>query len=74
MDCQMDTGQNNEFYFIKTNVWLSVVSTINGMLCVGCLEKRLKRQLRADDFTSASINSPKHGAKSLRLLDRLTKK
>lgn len=71
VDCQMDTGKNNEFYFIKTELWLSVMPTINGMLCIGCLEKRLGRQLKADDFTEASINSPRHGAKSLRLLNRL---
>lgn len=70
-DCQIDTGKNNEFYFIKTELWLSVMPTINGMLCVGCLEKSLGRKLRADDFTKASINSPKHGQKSLRLLNRL---
>lgn len=70
-DCQIDTGKNNEFYFIKTELWLSVMPTINGMLCIGCLENRLGRQLTATDFTSASINSPQHGQKSLQLLNRL---
>ena len=71
IDCDVDTGKAYEFYFIKTELWLSVMPSIAGMLCIGCLEDRLGRMLRTDDFTDASINSPHHGQKSMRLLSRL---
>jgi len=38
-------------------------------LCIGCLEKRLKRKLTRLDFTSAPINSMP--GRSERLQDRL---
>lgn len=74
VDCGVDTGKAHEFYFVDTKLWLSVMPSINGMLCVGCLEKRLGRQLRASDFPDVTINSPKHGSKSMRLLSRLRAK
>ena len=74
LDCGIDTGQANEFYFVHTKLWLQAVGSIKGMLCLGCLEKRLGRKLVASDFPDVSINSTKHGQKSLRLLARLTAK
>lgn len=71
VDCRVDTGKIGEFYFIKTALWLGVMPTISGMLCVGCLEKRLGRRLVRGDFTEATINSPKYVGKSQRLLSRL---
>lgn len=72
MDCGNDTGQMKEFYFVATELWLAATKLIKGMLCIGCLEFRIRRRLVASDFTDASINSPYHGEKSARLLDRLT--
>lgn len=73
-DCGNDTGKMKEFYFLKTELWLTVMQSINGMLCIGCLEGRLGRTLCATDFTDASINSLRHGSgKSDRLVDRLTR-
>ncbi|QSM01148.1 hypothetical protein SEA_NANOSMITE_124 [Mycobacterium phage Nanosmite] len=70
-DCGVDTGKINEFYFIRTDLWLSVMPSIDGMLCVGCIEIRLGRRLVSTDFTNASINSLYHGRKSDRLVNRL---
>jgi hypothetical protein len=72
LDCGVDTGKANEHYFINTETWLKVVGSIVGMLCVGCLETRLGRKLNKQDFPDVTINSPKYGNKSLRLLNRLT--
>ena len=72
VDCKVDTGKINEHYFIRTDLWLKVMPTIYGMLCIGCLEKRLGRKLRKTDFTDAFINSPKFEPKSQRLMNRLT--
>jgi len=71
VDCRMDTGKIGEYYFIHTPLWLSVVGSKTGMLCVGCLEKRLGRKLRRNDFTNAWINDPRYGHKSQRLMSRL---
>jgi len=72
LDCSQDTGRMNEHYFIQTETWLSVVGSKIGMLCVGCLESRLGRKLLPKDFPDVTINNPKYGNKSQRLLDRLT--
>ncbi|MDO8571929.1 MAG: hypothetical protein Q7R79_04590 [bacterium] len=71
VDCGIDTGKIHEHYFIKTELWLTVMPTIEGMLCIGCLEKRLGRRLSKKDFTDARINDPYYGAKSQRLISRL---
>lgn len=60
-----------EYYFIRTELWLTVVPSVKGMLCVGCLETRLGRTLTAADFTDAYINQPGYIAQSTRLLNRL---
>jgi hypothetical protein len=71
MDCGVDTGKIHEHYFVHTSVWLSVVNSIQGMLCISCLEKRLGRQLRSEDFTNCYISNPKRNTMSMLLLSRL---
>jgi hypothetical protein len=71
MDCQVDISKIGEHYFIKTDLWLSVVSSNKGMLCIGCLEKRIGRLLTKADFTDCYINNPKFSGMSKRLLNRL---
>ncbi len=71
LDCQIDTGKIYEHYFINTDTWLSVVGSKTGMLCVGCLEKRLGRTLTKVDFPKVTINDPKYSKMSTRLLNRI---
>ena len=71
LDCQVDTGKIHEHYFIHTATWLSVVKSIRGMLCVGCLEKRLERRLTKADFPDITVNNPRYEAKSQRLMERM---
>jgi hypothetical protein len=71
LDCKIDTGKISEHYFIKTSIWMEVVGSIEGMLCIGCLEKRLNRCLTKNDFTDCYLNDPKIGSKSERFLARL---
>lgn len=73
LDCGQDTGKMGEYYFICTSLWLSVVGSKKGMLCIGCLEARLGRELTAADFTGAYINQPGYPiCRSARLTSRLT--
>jgi hypothetical protein len=57
VDCSRNT--QHEHYFVHNEVWASAGMPECGMLCVGCLEDRLGRQLTSRDFTSAHINNPK---------------
>jgi hypothetical protein len=64
-----------EHYVVHNELWPEGVR----VLCVGCLETRLGRQLVADDFTDCPLNDPKvkYGGRyawtwrSERLQDRL---
>lgn len=72
VDCGVDTLKIGEYYFVRTELWLSAMPSIRGMLCIGCLEERLGRRLVKSDFTNAFINRVTHGSKSQRLISRLT--
>jgi hypothetical protein len=72
LDCGIDTSRIGEFYFVQTETWISVVGSKNGMLCIGCLERRLGRLLKQSDFTDAYINRRDWGSKSARFLNRLS--
>lgn len=41
---------------VRDGLWRSVNPSIDGMLCLSCLERRLRRGLRAIDFTQAPVN------------------
>lgn len=72
LDCNEDTGKLMEFYFVHTDLWLSAAGSKEGMLCVGCLEERIGRRLTSDDFPDVTINSPRYGQKSQRLINRMS--
>lgn len=68
-DCGVDTlpsrrqrrvGFRAEFYMLHDHVWERAGAPPLGHLCIGCLEQRLGRRLRPDDFTDAPINMPLH--------------
>jgi len=54
LDCAACTLCLGEYYMVTDQVWSSVAD--RGMLCIGCLEKRLGRMLHARDFTDVPIN------------------
>ncbi len=71
-DCGMSTFY--ELYVVHDGLWDQYGS--EWMLCVGCLESRVGRQLVTEDFTAANfnphqLNNFKH-PKSERLVSRLT--
>ena len=69
MDCKIST--RSEYYMVHEWLWKRVNPNISGLLCIGCLENRLGRELTKTDFTDAPINSTDIFDKSRRLLDRL---
>lgn len=57
-DCGSCTQCNYEYYMVTDRVWYSAVTAMDasGMLCIGCLESRIDRFLKSEDFTPAPIN------------------
>lgn len=79
LDCKVDTFHNGEYYMVQFDLWYQAVPKgKSGMLCIGCLENRLGRQLTPADFLDAPLNqvdfhwpNGRIEVKSPRLLNRL---
>jgi hypothetical protein len=69
-DCGVDA--RNERYMVIDETWRqSGLGPHDGVLCVGCLETRLGRQLKYADFTWMPLNITARWTGSERLKDRL---
>lgn len=55
IDCGMNT-KAKEYYSLHDAVWFKAHSSKHGMLCIGCVERRLGRRLMPSDFNDAPIN------------------
>jgi hypothetical protein len=53
--CPVDRGFRAEFFMVHDEVW-AAAGMGAGYLCVGCLERRLGRQLTPGDFTACELN------------------
>lgn len=73
IDCGVDTSNMQEYYMVQPALWKRHVpeDKNNSMLCLGCLESRMDRQLVLDDFTDCPLNDKEYGNKSNRFLNRL---
>jgi len=72
-DCNRDTNVIDEYYMVKDELWEQATATQQAdKLCIGCLEKRIGRQLTKHDFNDAPVNELSYGTKSDRLRNRLT--
>jgi hypothetical protein len=50
----MELNDQSEVYHLRDAVWKAAgMAPFDGCLCIGCLEKRLGRQLRATDFDAS---------------------
>jgi hypothetical protein len=69
VDCSMNLLM--EWFMVHDPVWAETGLRSNGgCLCVGCLESRIGRELRPDDFPTLPVNRPGKFT-SDRLLSRL---
>jgi hypothetical protein len=66
----VNTQRIREYYTVYDAVWLAARGPLFGMLCIGCLELRLGRQLVPNDFPPLPINTGQRH-RSARLLERL---
>lgn len=72
LDCKIDTGKAGEHYMLVDKTWALVHNSNKGMICVGCVEKRLGRKLNSSDFNDSHVNRIKPGEyKSTRLMERI---
>jgi hypothetical protein len=83
-DCGMDTTPRKrpgEYYMIHDALWFAAGMThhpdgedaqFKEYLCIGCLEKRLGRELTGVDFTVAPVNNVSEYV-TPRMLDRLNR-
>lgn len=69
-DCGRDT--RDEYYMVEHRLWAEVKGAVD-MLCIGCLESRLGRQLNLTDFIDCPLNREIDRVRSPRLIDRLTR-
>lgn len=55
--CRTDTREAGEYYMVRPEVWDAATGGDRRvLLCVGCVEERLGRQLTPADFTDAPVN------------------
>lgn len=73
VDCNVNTKAIDEYYSVHDHIWKKAdIEPHGGMLCIGCLEKRLQERLMPQHFTDAPINHD-WNQMSDRLRNRLTK-
>lgn len=75
-DCGLLTAPDDgpdEWYTVRDDVWSAAGASPDDILCVGCLEQRLGRELCSRDFIPSILNDPGYGRHSERLVDRLTR-
>lgn len=76
-DCGVDTlavtpAEDSEYYMVHAAIWRMATKTRPAyLLCVGCLETRIGRQLTSADFTDAPVNDPNKESMSDRLRSRM---
>jgi hypothetical protein len=56
LDCGTNTLETGEYYMLQDAVWLEANPSDRGMLCIGCVEKRLGRTLAAGAFSQCPLN------------------
>jgi hypothetical protein len=72
LDCNVDTGKSGEHYMLNDSTWSLTGLGKYGMLCVRCVERRIGRKLRSNDFNNSYLNKPRTGIISNRLMDRMS--
>ena len=60
----------NEYFMVHRKIW-DQYGAKNGMLCVGCLESRMGRELVPADFRNCEVNTDTNRSRSERLNNRL---
>jgi hypothetical protein len=73
VDCGVDTVEIGEYAMLRDELWLRVHPDDAGALCIGCVETRLGRCLRRDDFHEHVGCNWDRRRRSARLEERLAR-
>jgi|JI10StandDraft_1071094.scaffolds.fasta_scaffold80465_3 hypothetical protein len=68
--CDVNTMEVGEYYMVDHALW-NRYGVGKGMMCIGCLEDRLGRELVSSDFSDVPINTMDTDLRSKRLKARL---
>jgi hypothetical protein len=73
--CEECGSDYDEYYMVLNDIWKAYgTSNGNGMLCIGCFEERMGRQLYRQDFMpDFPFHEVNAKGRSLRLQDRLSR-
>lgn len=72
--CRHNSPLPWEWYMIEDDLWAAIVGPgARGFLCIGCLERRLGRQLNRADFSHRPVNLIPSRSSSPRLIAALTR-
>ena len=56
-DCKVNCLKIKEYYMVTNSCWKRAgMQPLSGMLCIGCLEKRLSKKLTARNFIDCPLN------------------
>lgn len=69
-DCQVHTGLIGEYYMVRKDLW-QLYGADRDMLCIECLESRVGRELRPQDFPELPVNNPAIYPKSELIMSRM---
>lgn len=61
-DCEIE---DPDYYMVKEEIWKEYGASL-GQLCFKCLEKRMGRKLKVEDFTDCLVNNENEFVKNLR--------
>ncbi len=68
--CDVNTMEVGEYYGVTNDLWRRY-GVGKGMMCIGCLEERMGRELTPEDFVDLPINTMDSNRRSERLRSRL---
>ena len=68
--CSVDCYEIREYYMVTNEIW-DQFGAVHGMLCIGCLENLMGRELVKTDFTDAPVNDDRVSSKSERFASRM---
>jgi hypothetical protein len=68
--CAVDCNEIDEYYMVTNELWAQY-GVRHGMLCVGCMEARMGRELTGEDFMVGAGDNDPGQRHSARLTKRL---
>ncbi len=75
VDCGVNCLKINEYYMVTNSCWKRArMTSLGGMLCIGCLEKRLGTKLTPRNFSECVLNWRNiliPGCSSIRVISRM---